>query len=361
MKKYTSWSVRFVAVIMMITAFTSNIAFGYEKSLPINSRAALTSEAIRQVRVVTGSLWTQGNLQPTAGSSYFWLEYKTSKPRKDEIRTLVSNQSLSYKVVNPTNDWMQFYMSCRNTDGYELFNGYSGFRLEYGRGGWQVPETARQFDSVLAYTVPMKLKGAIGARIVVRDERGYVTTERGLQVKYDNDKGVGTVFFLSEYAGTRGELVISYWEPQPDGNMRQVDVAYNLSGDGEAIATTDGVTSMKPDFKDIVTLNPPYVYLTFIQAKDHVGVYPLVEVTIPYPQWCFFHAGTIEGEIATAARILKLGSEDAEWKEYPMGPGIPYVPVLLESGVYHVDWVFPKLHPPQPSSSGGGGGSGEKG
>src|SRR3989344_4458080 len=228
MKKISNW---FIAAVMMTAAFTSS---AYEKSLPVGSRAALVSQAIRDVKGINGSRWSQGNLQPTNGSGYFWVEYNSPTPKKDEIRALIAAQQLSYRVMSPSNDWLGFYVSCYNAEGYQLFYGGNGFRLEYGKGGWQVPEAARQFDVMLAWQIPIKLKGAIGARIVVRNDDGYITSDFGLRVDYNYQNDMGTVFMLSEYSGlgSRGQLIVTYLERQPDGNSRTIDVVYSLSGDG---------------------------------------------------------------------------------------------------------------------------------
>ena len=348
-------------IIIAIVAFVSQ-AFAYEKNLPIGSRAKLASEAIRQVEQVYGGVYANGNLQPIDGTSYYKFAYNSKTPMASEISAMVAKQNLSFRVANPTNDWLSYYMLCTASDGRTLFSGGSGFRLKWsekGGGGWHVPQTALSFEPYLAYEIPIKRKGVIGARIVARDAGGNVNQYVYLQVSYNSDDCMGTILFRSEYAGTGGELVVTYIDPD-SGNWDSVEVAYSLKDDGQEIATVGGSFSTKPSFHDIVTLTAPYAYMTNIPSNNHIGTAPLGELSVPTDMWIYFHADTSEGENADSVSILKLGEEGADWHSEPIpANGPPYVPLLIKKGVYHVEYGFPQLRPPQPYNYNyGGGGKG---
>lgn len=357
--KISSW----VAAVMMAVAFTSNTVGQVEKTLPVGSRATLASEALRQVKNVYGSVYGPGSLQPLGGQSWFYFAYNTPTPSAEEIKSLVAQYNLSFRVINPSNDWLSFYFTCYAGDGANLFNGGSGFRLEYGKGGWHVPESARDFEPYLNYTVPLRIKGAIGARILRRDASGNPQSELYLSVSYNNQTDIGTVSFISEYAGTHDQLIVTYRVVQPDGSYQYSDAVYSMENDGAMIATTDVTSSFRSRFHDIVSLPVPYAYMTNVPSNSRVGTVPLGEMNVPYAMWVYLHADTSEGDTATTVRLLKLGTIDAQWREVniPVG-GPPYVPVFLESGLYHVDYEIPALRPPEPydgtSTGGGGGGKG---
>lgn len=346
---------QFLAVAMLAVAFVST-TYAYEKTLPIGSRAALVSEAIRSVKIITGQLWTQGDLQPTNGSGYFYVEYNSPAPSKAEILNQMSVHELSYRVIDPTNDWLNLFTSCFSAEGQELFYGGTGFHLQYGVNGWQVPEESRTFDIMLGYRIPIKIKGAIGARILVRDDNGNMRPNIWLNVSYDQESNIGTVGMISEYAGigSRGQLIVTYWE-NVDGKMREVEVVYGLSGNGEAISTTDGTTSMKPTMSEIVTLQGGKAYILGIPSRNHIGTVPLGELLIGERSLNLFYAETTEGDLATTVRVLNTTKFSAEWSTFEMPGGAP-IELTLDPGLYHVDYDIPGLHSPVPYYNYGGSG-----
>ncbi|MFA6076651.1 MAG: hypothetical protein WC735_01080 [Candidatus Paceibacterota bacterium] len=352
-------------VVAMLAIALTSTTFAYEKVLPIGSRAALVSHAVLAAGKsgrIYGWLWAQGNLQSTNGPGYFQVEYNSPAPNKTEIQKIISSHELSYRVIDPTNDWLNMWTSCQDADGNELFYGGTGFRLQYGINGWQVPEESRMFDIILGYRIPIKIKGAIGARILVRDNDGNMRPNIWLNVSYDQESNIGTVGMISEYAGigSRGQLIVTYWE-NVDGKMREVEVVYGLSGDGEAISTTDGSTSMKPMMSCIVSLTAPKAYILGIPSKNHIGTVPLGELLLTELSEVILYAQTTEGDSATSVRILDTTKFNAEWSPFEMPDGAPIV-ITLDPGLYHVDYDIPGLHSPVPyynyggGSNGGGGG-----
>ncbi|MEI8174781.1 MAG: hypothetical protein WCG28_02415 [bacterium] len=337
-----------LAVALLAVALTST-TYAYEKTLPVGSRAKLTSHAILLAGHggrIYGWLGAQGNLQPTNGSDFFSVEYNSPAPKKVEILDLMASQPLSYRVIKPETDWLNMSTSCQDAEGHELFYGGSGFYLEATPNGWQVPEQARQFDIVLAYQIPIKIKGAIRARILVRDDDGNARfPDVQLNVDYDNGNDIGTMFMLSQYAGlgSRGQLIVTYREKA--NGMRETEIVYGLSGDGEVIRTTDGSTTMKPNMPGIVPLTAPKAYILGIPSKNHIGTVPLGELPLAEQSEVILYAETTEGDLATSVSILNTTNFTAEWSNFEMPGGAPIV-ITLDPGLYHVDYNVPGLRSP---------------
>jgi len=338
------------AIVTLIASALS--APAQSKSLPIDSMASAVSYDELHIRQVYGSL-NASSLVNTNGVRTFWsLNYNPNGVAqvKDFVSMVVTNP-FAFMLTRPTNDWVNASVSYNSADGDQLFYQGVGFYLVISNGTWVVPDSARtNLQTYLGYYEPIYETNAISAHLNLRDSNGNLWQTLYLNVYFNSSTRVGRIMNYTQYLGQHGEIVVSYAQYDQYGNVtNSYDVAFALDEDkgGVALPTTKATASFIPNWGNlIVPLSPPNVVLTNVQSFNHVGTSPLVEVTITNATVVFVGASTVEGEVANGFTIksLQQGVDNApQTFTYP-GNGLQ---LILQPGVYHIDFIWPQLAPAQ--------------
>jgi len=329
-----------VMLVMMVVGYNV-MAAGYPvdnpypgtpQDLPSNmwmvtSTKALESYAKQQVCFANSYGGSAGTILPGGKT---WAEVATNHPDIRVIQQLLSNEELSFRVLDPEADQF-FYAQLRDQIGYGLFWGWTQYKLARDKyGNWQVPNGATTVEMSLADQVPICVPGVQYAYVIATNEYGqrqYV----GLPV------GNQRIMYYTSLAGMKGQLIVA-----GAGVQRK---AYDI-GTGDEIPSTPIDQAVQAAIKGIICLDTPAEIRSNPESKNGKGLNPLYQVRMTSPSWTEMSGKTTEGEYATGVYVRKVGSWD-EPVFYPCVRGTAFVPLGFD--VYDIWFVYPNFGNDEPS------------
>jgi hypothetical protein len=309
----------------------TNLTASEQKKMPIDSVASAVSYDLLHVGQVYGDVYAT-SIVNTNGSRTFWNQsYNPNQvPKIGDLIAMVATNPFAFMIARPTNDAVDVYISYDSADGDQLFYADEGFMLTLSNGNWQIPVTAfTNMQTSLAYYEPIYEKGAVGARLNLRDANENILQTIWLDVYYTSSTRIGKIMNQTQYLGQHGELIVTYGQFDQYGNETNT---YD-------VASWNGL---------VLQMAPPNIVLTNVPSNNHIGSSPLVEFTITNDTTVYFHADTSEGEVANGLTIkLLLAGQDLPKVPYSIPDGVAGISVLLPAGTYHIDFTWPLLTPAQ--------------
>lgn len=324
-------------MIAVMVLFMFGIAFGETNKLSmITSRPALKAWAIEQVKYVSGSVSSPSMVNFSSTKPWFNIENKSAGVL-DIAFSVVSNR-LTFEVANP-NDPLWLHVSYQDKNHEYLFWGSRDSRLKKDAGGtWYVEDVAVELD--LSDRIAIPIKNVSYGRMIIRDSAGRISGNAYLEARD------GKLYFPSRLAGSKGELIVSYWDYEDQVETNQV---FNLST-GETQTTTAVGSVLFPILKDVWDFGEdPQSVSVYIEPSS---VKPLVQATYSSPRKTIVKATASDGKVALGVYVRKTG--DTNWKYFAIPEDVGFVQVDVLKGIYFFIFDFGEEDLPQVYSGGKG-------
>ncbi len=311
---------KLLAVLALLALITVT-AFAQNDFTMITSPAALRSYAYSQVARGQVSIGSQSMLN---GSKNYVNTEPLSGGATVVMDSLNSLAEFKYSVAD-VRDPVGYYGYLMNEEWDTLFSGgqQGNFQFDKGQGRWVVPPELENLKlSTMVSQVPIKVKGVLSARVIVRDAKGNVIRDDYLNVR--NEK----VYYPEGYTERTGEIILT--KRGADGSV--VDEVYDLktgqqntptSVSSRAYVSIEGVLNF---YNSSVMLNQ--------QPKDTLSI---LTVTVE-SMIAAFSATAPGGETPRAVLIRK--SDGQRWYRQAIEIG-NITCIKIPAGEWHVifEWI----------------------
>lgn len=303
------------------------------RSLPagtnVSLRDLLAIYARENIEVVHASVYAETMVHDPNTRTYISFTVPTNElPDLEAISASIRAEELTFRVAD-TNDWISFSVTYSSSEGYALFYGGSGFRLERTATGWVVPKSALSLELYLASHIPLTLSNLFSVELMIRDQYGNVVDRR-----YIGASG-SAVWLPTDILGLDGNLKFTFLKKEGDAS-RLVEVFYDLR-DGRFLKPIKGnVDPAEITLSDFLVL-PVGTNVVYYEARGWELFPKVVELKLTAETKVSVYAQTPE-EVASGFTVKAA-----------RGALLPYVPItaggyseiILGPGTYFFSFDFP--------------------
>lgn len=117
-------------------------------------------------------------------------------------------ERLDYAVARPYQDWVGLEVRALNDEGQTLLYGGNSKQLELRDGQWQVPGDLFNFSLYLWWEFPIRMKGVVDAKLILRDEDNNVSQYVELDLSQNG------FMFQTQYLGRNGDIAVTQETPE---------------------------------------------------------------------------------------------------------------------------------------------------
>ena len=329
----------FVSMMILIsmTALASDNGLAWMTS----SAGALKAYAKQNIRHAQLSVYSAGWV--TLGS----VNANDAQGNLGNLEKAIREQELVFSLADPSVDKVNLTLTVYDENWQPLFQGYNYVGLVKDKDGvWGLPDEAWNIEAALCYRIPLYIPNAQSARILQRDAQGNVANTQWLDTDWEN----GVIWFLSQYAGASGQMVVSTWT-SGGGEKNSV---YDLNEMAE-VPVQDIKTSGSFSLQGVITItNDSSAVVVSPESSNGYGEVPLIEKTVAGPAWISVTLITTENEPALGISVRDSENDAADaWVYLPMVNGKALVPVD-HACVIQIVPRFEKFGVPQVDQYGGG-------
>lgn len=311
---------KLLAVLALLSLITVTAVAQSDLSM-ITSPSALRSYAYSQVARGQISIGSRSMLN---GSKNYINTELLSGGATVVMANMNSLADFNYSVAD-VRDPIGYYGYLMNEDWDTIFMGGQQGTLQFDKdqGRWIVPPELENLKlSTMVTQVPIKVKGVLNARVIVRDAQGNVIREDYLNVR--NDK----VYYPEGYTERTGELILT--KRGADGSV--VDEVYDLKT-GQQNTPTSVSSRAYVSIQGVLNFYNSSVMLNQ-QPKDTLSI---LTVTVD-SMIAAFSATAPGGETPRAVLIRK--SDNQKWYRQAIEIGNS-TSLKIPAGEWHVifEWT----------------------
>jgi hypothetical protein len=344
-KTFVKWAFGLVAVGLV--AFPSAARAQTNLSF-LTSKAALRAYAVEQAVSANSSIYSPSQVgNQTTGYGYI---IPTNHTSVDIFKGYVG-QTFSITILNPQ-DWVYLNAWVLNSDGDELFYGYSSTQPVLGKGGYSLPAIPSLTLTIASY-IPVKFINAVSSAEIM-----YTDPSTGQTYNYQQLQSYGNkIYFPSDSAGD-GFLVVNF----TDGTQANYDLKH---GGAKTSGTSISQTISSANIDNLLSYTNPVQVVDELQSQGGIGENRTYEVLAGYGVNCpvgytcvpvspAFYVWTSEGVVPIGYYYRKAGS--LTWQYVQTSDGSAYIP-FTASGTWYVvpNWNPLQFSEPAPNIYNGGG------